>query len=135
MRLLLVPIILLGVLVLVAPFAAGATLSRRHDVVVYAEHEALHTYVPPSMLGYVASESQVFFQDDPLTSHSLPQVLAHATIADDVLLDRVQRGAIPPDRIFPVDATWEPWGYELPQIESSSSSSYSLQLELEFTAS
>lgn len=125
-----VPLMLLaGALLIFTPFVAGATLSNRHEK-PRERNETSTEEVPSGMAGYVAPElspSQTFFEEDPLDAHSLPDRLDTPHIADGVTLELIQTGTLPPSGLFPVDAIWKPWGYELPEDERG----YPFQLELE----
>lgn len=87
------------------------------------------------------AEAARFFAEDPLYALSVPDQLELSVIADQVLLDHIRSGALPPDRVFPVSAAWIPWGYDLADTESAPSthadvaedrSLLELTLELDF---
>jgi hypothetical protein len=126
-------VILGGALLLITPFVAGATLSNRHDGNDTPTRDAPNS-VPASMIGYVApapSNSQLYFELDPLEAYSLPDDIEDSVIADDLTIEFIRDGSLPPADIFPVDVAWTPWGYELPSDERR----YPLQLELEMSPS
>jgi hypothetical protein len=127
------PVIVGGVLLLITPFVAGATLSKRHDGGDTPSRDAPES-VPASMIGYIAPEpldSQLYFELEPLEAYSLPDRLEDSVIADHLTLEFIRDGSLPPADIFPVDVTWTTWGYELPSDERR----YPLQLELELSPS
>jgi hypothetical protein len=66
-----------------------------------------------------ADETDAFFRDDPLGALSLPSQLESSVVAEAVVLDLLKAGVLPPDRVFPVNARWVPWGYDLTETTTT----------------
>jgi hypothetical protein len=130
---------LLSAVMMGTPLLAGAILYHRRGRPLAADKSGVDTAdtaadaaaaadPASSMAGYVASESDVFFADDPLGACSLPELLAYPELSEAVMLDMMEDGSLSSRLVVPVSAGWEPWGYELCEDEASCA----VQLELGF---
>lgn len=80
------------------------------------------TYGHVATPAVVEEDADAYFREDPLGALSLPTRLETSVIADGVLLDILRSGALPPDRVFPVDASWHSWGYDLSETQDAAES-------------
>lgn len=79
-----------------------------------------------------STESDWFFQQDPLGSHSLPIALADPTLHTDLFVSMVAEGELaPPDP--KLHGLWVPWGYELADDDPDRFVDIELELDLLLT--
>lgn len=76
------------------------------------------------------NDSDFYFYEDPLGSHSLPTTLDGPALHTAVFAELVADSVVSPEPSY-VDATWTDWGYLLDDEERAALDVDGLQLELE----